>query len=284
MKFLITGITGYIGRQLAAYAKSLGHEVVGVVRERLEDDECFIYDGTYASIKHAVTSSKPDVVFHLATAYSKSEADIESIVDANLKLPIYLAQALSHSSAVFIAAGSFWQFGCANEQYGPLDTYAASKSALEKMLEFYSSDAALKIRMVYLYGTYGDGDGRGKFLDSLITSVNNNEPLGVSPGFQILNLVHADDVIRALLLAAEEALNGGSSAIKRFCVNADEEFTLRQLVDLCGLLSKKRVNVTYGAIPYREKEIMQPRYPFPRVPNWSQQVALQEYVLQRLKI
>ncbi|NNA16427.1 NAD(P)-dependent oxidoreductase [Pseudomonas lundensis] len=284
MKVLITGITGYIGRRLAAYSKALGHEVIGLVRDNLEDGDYFVYDGTYASIKHAVTSSRPDIVFHLAAAYSRVEEDIEPIVDANLKLPIYLAQALNNSSAVFIAVGSFWQFGCANEQYSPLDTYSASKEALEKMLEFYSSNTALKIRVVYLYGTYGDGDGRGKFLDSLITSVNNNEVLGVSPGFQILNLVHADDVVRALFLAADEALNGGSGAIKRFCVNGDEELTLRELVDLCGSLANKRMNVTFGAIPYREKEIMQPRYPFPRVPNWSQQVALHEYVLQRLKV
>ena len=284
MIVLITGITGYIGRQLAAYAKSLGHEVVGVVRgDAALDYECYLYDGTYDSIRYAVAESKADIVFHLATAYFKSEDDVERIVDANLKLPIYLAQALSSSSAVFVAVGSFWQFGCDKASAIPLDSYSASKAALETMLEYFAHKECLKVRIAYLYGTYGDGDGRGKFLDSLISSIKKGVPLDVSPGFQVLNLLHVDDVVRALFLASENALQKKSIAIERYCINDSEEFTLRDVVGLCATISHKHVKVTFGAVPYRDKEIMQPRYPFPSVPGWSKEIMLSEYISKRLK-
>lgn len=285
MKILITGITGYLGRQLAAYASQNGHKIAGIVRSNTESFlgfDVFKYDGSYESVKSSLDLFEPDVIFHLATSYAKAEGDVESIIESNIKLPLYLCEASKNNPRALITVGSFWQFGCAVGNNHCVDLYAASKSAFETLAEFYLSEYAFKVCVVYLYGTYGENDGRGKVLDSIISAAKKGQPLKVSPGEQLLNLVHVQDAINALMLAAEVSLSSQKMQLQRYAVYSKVEYSLRSLVELCELEVGRNIDADFGAIPYRHNEVMKPLYPYPLVPGWIESITVSDYIKLKL--
>ena len=78
MKILITGLTGFIGSELAHKLLREGHEVYGFIQHVIGRDYSMIEDikdkiniitcdiRNYFSVRHCIKKVNPDVVFHLA--------------------------------------------------------------------------------------------------------------------------------------------------------------------------------------------------------------------------
>ncbi|GLZ26256.1 paratose synthase [Stutzerimonas stutzeri] len=278
MKILLTGITGYIGSCFADYATAKGHTVGGVVRRSISKlpYAMYHYDGTFQSLERAVDEFSPDVVINLAASYG----EIESIVESNIKFPTLLCEAAKGSAKVFISAGSYWQFG-SGEYSAPLDMYSVSKTAFESVAEFYAAEGYFRACILYLYGTYGEGDSRGKVLDHIIQSVRAGREVNLSPGEQILNLVHVSDVAQAITMAAEQLLRGVGRTFERYAVYSEHEYSLRSLAMKCKEQSDG-AKIRIGALPYRERELMRPVYPYPSVPDWVEQFDVDTYIREEL--
>jgi len=91
----------------------------------------------------------------------------------------------------------------------------------------------------------------------------------MSPGEQLLDLVHIDDV-RAHSASAPSICCEieAPQPHERYAISSGKPLSVRQLVALLEQLSGKRLNVIFGARPYRTREVMQPWTDGAWLPGW----------------
>ena len=169
-----------------------------------------------------------------------------------------------------INTGTSWQ-NSSGDSYDPVNLYAATKQAFEDILSYYTRAAGIEALTLRLFDSYGPGDKRRKILRLLLECLRTGEPLAMSPGEQVLDLVHVDDICRAFLRAAE--LLPEKPATRVYAVSGGQRRTLRQVVATLEEAAGRRIPVQFGAVPYRKREVMNP-WVGPLLPGWEPQVDL----------
>lgn len=283
---LVTGGTGFIGAHLVKKLHELGWSVGVLARNPVKAElilpagECNVYgyDGSYESLSRAITQSRPEAVFHLASHFvaEHSTADIESLLESNICLGTRLLEAMASAGVrYFVNTGTSWQHFHGNA-YEPVCLYAATKQAFEDILAFYCVTQRVKAVTLKLFDTYGPGDTRRKILPALRKAVRSGEILGMSPGEQLLDLVYIDDVVDAFVCAHEllersDLANGAS-----YAVTSGHAVSLRDLVELVQELTGGEPRVKWGVREYRAREVMKPWNEGEPVPGWAPRVGLRE--------
>ena len=152
-----------------------------------------------------VDDLQPEVCFHLATAFRGVHvpADIEPMVTANVGFGTALAEAVSQAGdCTFVNTGTVWQHYDARP-YSPVSLYAAMKQAFTDVLRFYQEVAGLPVVTLELTDTYGPGDPRPKLLPILLRAACEGTQLQMTDGTQLIDLLHVDDAVSALLATAD---------------------------------------------------------------------------------
>jgi nucleoside-diphosphate-sugar epimerase len=101
------------------------------------------------------------------------------------------------------------------------------------------------------------------------------EPLGMSPGEQILDLTHVDDICRAFLHAASLLQGSEASRHEVYAVSNEERHTLREVVAIFEDVAKQPLPITFGTRAYRDREVMVP-WQGTRLPGWHAKISLRE--------
>ncbi len=283
-KALITGATGYIGAKLCQRLLTEGWQVDVLIRDTGRPlAEALIgkvtphfYDGSTQSVQAAVAAANPDVVFHLASLFiaEHHSEQVTDLINSNLLFGTQLAEACARTGVKrFINTGTSWQH-YRSDGYDPVCLYAATKQAFEDILDFYADAFGMRVITLKLFDTYGSDDPRPKLVNLLVNAMKTGEALGMSPGEQLLDLVHIDDVTRAFAIAAQQLLDDASSrSHERYAVSSGTPISVRQLVALLEQVTGKANNVTYGARPYREREVMSPWQSRKTLPGWRAQIG-----------
>lgn len=283
MKVLLTGATGFIGSQLAKRLVEEGHELVIVARPESPLDtlhavlplmQVHLYDGSYASLLQALEAERPEVVIHVASLFlaQHKPEDVARLVESNLNFPTQLLQAMSDLGVNrFINTGTSWQH-YQNEAYSPVNLYAATKQAFEALLAYYVETQGFKAITLKLFDTYGPGDTRPKLFSLLRKTARTGEILRMSPGEQLMDLVYIDDVLDAYLLAI--ARLPGVTKAECYAVSNPTRLNLRELVRIYGETVGRPVNVEWGGLPYRPREVLTLWNDYVRLPGWQTRMAL----------
>jgi nucleoside-diphosphate-sugar epimerase len=275
---LVTGASGFIGGHLARRLVADGWAVtlLGRSSARLPADlarDCRVLPSDVGPDEFAgrLADDRPDVCFHLATHFVgvHGPADDDPLVEANVGFGVRLADALAHAGEVaFVNVGTVWQHHD-GRPYGPTSLYAATKQAFADLLQYYAECTPLRAVTVELSDTYGAGDRRVKLPQLLTRAVQTGEPLLLSPGEQLVDFTHVDDVVEALLRAVPLA----GPAAPAYAVGGDP-MTLRGFVDLVGEVLGEPVPVRWGARDYRPRERMGRWAVTPPLPGWTARTDL----------
>jgi nucleoside-diphosphate-sugar epimerase len=273
---LLTGGSGFLGSHLVRRLRARGWEIHLLQRSPSHDAGSHLYDGSSASVLAAMQAARPEVVFHLASLFLASHApeQIEELVDSNLLLGTQLLEAMSLCGvSSLVNTGTSWQY-FHNRSYSPVNLYAATKQAFESILAYYVEARGFSAITLSLFDTYGPGDPRKKLLPLLLSCLHTGEPLLMSPGEQMLDLVHVDDVCAAYERAAEvvSVMDRGSAV---YAVGGSERRSLREVVETLERVAGKSLNVHFGARPYREREVMQ-LWDGPTLPGWQPLIPLEK--------
>lgn len=281
---LISGSTGFVGSRLVDHLTAQGWAVARLLRAGLERPApCgdpgvrdYSWDGSTVSACEAVAAAEPDVVFHLASLFIAEHGahDVEPLIAANVLAGAQIAEAaLRGGCRSLVNTGTSWQFDAAGG-YEPVCLYAATKQAFEDLLAYYVAAEGFHVVTLRLYDTYGPCDARPKLFAALRRCAESGVTLALSPGDQLLDLVHVDDVARAFALAGERAL-GGHAALESFDVSSGRHVSLREVVALYADAAGRPVPVVWGGRDYRRREVMVP--PKGRgLPGWTPAVSLEQ--------
>jgi nucleoside-diphosphate-sugar epimerase len=276
---LVTGITGFIGGVVARRLLAAGWQVDALVRAHsdvaalgLDGQATFHTVADGQDLSAVLAQARPDVVLHLASLYLTEHRpdQIDALVASNVAFPARLAEAMVATGCTrLVNASTSWQ-RFRSRPYLPVNLYAATKQAAEDLLLFYADARGLSVTNLRLLDTFGAGDTRRKLIRILIDAARSGEALAMSPGEQIVDLTHVDDVADAFRMAAERLLAGDGGGFEQFYVSGERR-TVREMAAIVADTLGRPLAAQFGGRPYRAREVMEPYLPGPdeRLPGWA---------------
>jgi GDP-4-dehydro-6-deoxy-D-mannose reductase len=288
MRALVTGITGFIGSNLAEALVQKGYELTGLVRpcasrdlrpiqHLLADITLVTCDLTnYASVTNSLRTLDPDIIFHLAALspvrysfehpFKYQETNLIgtiNLVHSILEMPDFKRHRL-------IAASTAEVYGIQERKpfketlpLNPTSPYAVSKAAMDMYLRMASLAYSLNCTVLRPTNSYGRKFEIGFIVEYLVTTMLRGERAYVGAPDSVRDYIHVDDHVNAYIVAAEkqtapgEVYNAGSG---RGISNRDLALLIAKTV---GYDEKK---ITFGSYP--------PGYPMRPMPGEQPYIVL----------
>lgn len=291
---LVTGGTGFTGSHLIRKLVAEGWIVHVVVRpnsdlRQLGTDIDRItlhpHDGSTSGLIGIVAIAKPDVVFHLAALVltQHTPKDVVPLLQSNLVFATQLAEAMAENGVgKMVNTGTFWQH-YENSEYAPTCLYAATKQAFEAILQYYVDAKSFKVITLKLFDSYGPRDPRPKLFSMLREAGKSDQVLRMSPGGQLIDLVHIDDVAEAFIVAARRLLSGNVDGHQRYAVSSGNPVNLKDVVSTYEKVANVKLSIQWGGRPYRDREVMLPWNRGDSLPDWKPEISLAEGIKTILK-
>lgn len=261
MKFprtiIITGITGFLGSQLAAVFIKSGWRVIGVSRnprKALETNRSIREIEVY-SWDHFLSGSRlhqcltDSVIVHTATNYGRRNTAEFDMYHSNVSQPLkFLLLCLKSGSQCFINTDTF---------YPPeFSIYARNKREfLDSAREISRSYSTCFINL-RLHHVYGMSDNHSKFFPWLIHRCLRHLPCDLTSGNQLRSFICITDVVEAFRLVINSPIKGDYIFSD---VATTEYHSLADLILMIHTITNSRSVLRFGAIPYQPGETFHPR-------------------------
>ena len=282
---IITGATGYIGSHVLKYLLSEGWDIHVVADPRFGYDnikdvmskiDVFEYSGNIDALCTYFKKVQVDVVFHLAAAVvtNYETEQVPVLIQSNVQFGTEILEAMKQSgTCLFIGTGSYWQ-NYNLEVYNPVDLYAATKEAFEKILKYYTEVENIRAITLRLFDVYGTGDNRPKIWNIIRKKAGTDEVIDLSAGEQLIDMVFISDVCSAYKCAFNLLDKDHNIINKIYGVYTNQRRPLKEIVELYRSLLNDPVHIRYGGKPYKKREVMKPIENLEILPGWYPQVSL----------
>jgi len=248
---LITGINGYLGSHLA---KSLSEEykIIGLEYSsenlfRIADCNYKVYTAKDGIPETIFTEQTIDIVLHTATFYGKNNEDYIQMFNTNLYSPFNLL-----NKAILYGCQLFVNTDTVLDRF--VSTYALTKRQFQEWL--YLRKNEIKMINMQLEHFYGPGTSPTNFLSYMIDKLKNNETqIDLTLGEQQRDFIYIDDVVNAYLtVIAKQDQHDNSYSTFQVCTN--QLISIKELMNTLKELTKSNSILNFGAVPYRENELM----------------------------
>ena len=247
---LFIGCTGNIGTLVFNELIKVGHNVRCVKRTGDKDSDSLLIP--FEGITN-IKGFKPEIIINLANFYTQDQKpDLLKMKNATLGVTSAIAnQNITWKSKV-IHTSSYFQY-CPEEKR-PWSKYSEFKTKSLLVLEDSCKKNNVNLVNFILYDNYG-GKNKRKFFDLLIKSASLGENLHATFGEQMLNLIHIENIVSAIIHECNDDFKTNTNQIFNYDLRSD--FT-SSLVDLSGLVCSTlnvKSRVIWGSELYREKEV-----------------------------
>jgi nucleoside-diphosphate-sugar epimerase len=203
------------------------------------------------------------VVFHLAAAgVSPEDREPTQLLDGNLHLIHAVLRAVfARPPAVFVYTGSCSEYAPAepprrlseDDPVLPTDLYGAAKAATTLWATALARYLEIPLVALRLFHFYGPGEPARRLVPSLIHDLRSDQPVRLTPGEQVRDLLFVEDAVDALLAAA----TGHIPPYQVYNVCSSIPVRVRELAELTARLMRKPLELLeFGALPYRRDEPM----------------------------
>ncbi len=286
-KIFITGGTGFVGKHLCEKLINEGYQVVAFIRAESENSkyieevgvELLLDNEGLENTKNLFENSKIDGIIHLATCYIAQHSfdDIDKLMNSNITFSTKLLEiAVNANIPWFVNTGTLWQH-LDNKEYSPANLYAATKQAFENIALYYSETTKIKFVTLKLNDSYGPNDTRPKVFNLWDKIAKTGESFDMSKGEQLIDILHIYDIVNCFYKMVE-SLNKSPEILKekQYSLSSERLIKLRELADIYQFVSNKKLNINWGAKPYRQREIMIPCNNIPLLPNWEAEISLEK--------
>lgn len=286
-KCIITGATGYIGSHVLKYLLSKGWDIHVIadprfgydnIKDVLSKIDVYEYAGDVNDLCLYFQRVQADVVFHLAAAVitNYKPEQVPVLIQSNIQFGSVILEAMRCSDTrLIVSTGSYWQ-NYNNNDYNPVDLYAATKEAFEKIVQLYVDAWGFRHINLRLFDVYGEDDKRPKLWNTLREIAGTERSIAVSPGEQKLDLIHINDVCTAYEAAYCLFKEDKDLKNRVFGVRTGKQYTLKDAIKMLQESLGKPINVVFGAKEYKPREVMVPCESYDILPNWKASIPLEE--------
>jgi nucleoside-diphosphate-sugar epimerase len=219
---LVTGASGFIGRQCVPLLVSKGYEVHALSRRRPSEaahpkvswHELDLLQAGRAT--ELIGQVRPDGLLHLAwyAEPGKFWEARENLEWVRASLELFCAFE-DHGGKRIVAAGSCAEYDCSagecSENATPLlptTLYGTSKHALERILHSSSRRMGLSSAWGRIFFLYGPHEHPSRIVAYVVRSLSRGEPALCSEGRQILDFMHVEDAASAFIALLESEVQG----------------------------------------------------------------------------
>lgn len=209
---LVTGSTGYLGKRLVTQLVNKGYNVIGLTRQNIVDNPGPVHyiKGDITQPLEVPTGIK--IIFHCAGVIDKDNDALiktnitgtQNIVDVALKQKCVLI----HVSSAGVVGNSLGNDINEKTPCNPTNLYEKTKLEAEKIV-LRAVDNGLRahiIRPTIIFGI-GRSAEKDSFLH-LIRAIEKKRYVTIGDG--VYNLIHVEEVIKAMLVLAEDRVANGS--------------------------------------------------------------------------
>lgn len=264
--FLIGG-SGFIGKNLV---RCLHDKYTISVFDKFIDKAFFsVYPDVKTSLIELdkdiipVDLQTPSFIVNLASIVT-AERDLslfDSMIASNLKVLLNLFARFMGDDKLKL----FIQFG-SSEEYGnegspfvetmreePGSPYALVKQLTTNTAMMLHRNYGFPIAVVRPGNLFGPHQGKSKFIPYVIESLKNNFILNVTPCEQKRDFIYVDDFAWAIGQLLEHSTQAVGEIIN---VSSGESISLKDIIEHCKEVICSSSTINYGAIPYRDNEMM----------------------------
>jgi len=259
---IITGVTGFLGSNLARSLLSDGHKIIALKRRNsnlhrildIERDIIF-YDVDNLEITKIFTvHGRVNIIIHAATAYGRGEEKALDVVGVNVIFPLKILEAgINFKIDAFINVDSFYS-GPANPGLR-LPAYSLSKRQFSEWGRSLAEKNGIRFINLRLEHLYGPGDSISKFTAWIVYScINNINSIELTSGSQKRDFIFIKDAVSAFQVLIG-SINKFSMGYAEFQLGTGKSISIRDFVEMVKLYSKSPIRLDFGFIPDHHGEI-----------------------------
>ncbi|VBB05522.1 Hypothetical protein LUCI_0732 [Lucifera butyrica] len=256
-RVLLTGATGFIGKQTIPYLLSLGYEVHAVYNHNMitENSSAVIWHRAnlldFEVQRRLLAEVAPTHLLHLAW-YTQPQLYWNSIenttwVQASIEL---VKNFVGHGGIRAVFGGSCaeydWHYSLCSEKSTPLNPntlYGTCKDSLQKIVTYMAEDMQFSFAWGRIFFVYGPGEYPQRLVPSVINALLCGKQAQCSHGKQIRDFLYVKDVANAFVtLLASQVLGPINIA-------SGKPVSIQEIVSNIAYKLALPENVQFGAIP-----------------------------------
>lgn len=269
---VVVGAAGFLGTHLCAGFHGAGWRVFAARRpasstwrlDRLAPEVARIaldLDSDTASLAGVLARLRPDVIFN-AAAYGVDYGDRDEAraVDVNITGAGRLVDAAALAGvASLVHIGTAYEYGdqpgriAEDAPLRPIGLYGTTKANGSRHVLERGAATGLTVSILRPFTLYGPTEGRHKFTGLVAGACRSGQPVDLTPGEQLRDWLHVDDVAAACRRLAEAKPVAGQV----FNLGSGEAMTLRDFGrTVAAVVGCGDTCLRWGMRPYRPDEVM----------------------------
>jgi nucleoside-diphosphate-sugar epimerase len=285
MKILVTGATGFIGKNLVHTLESKYEiHVLGRPSSDISNfKHTFCFDDNISALHTYLKENEIEGIVHLASLFlsAHKDTDVKNLIESNIYVGTALLEASQNTNIKwFLNTGTFWQHYVPDSQdYNPVNLYAATKQAFIDLAKYYMAISDIRFVTLKICDTFGTNDTRPKIFSLWNRIAKTGETLAMSPGEQYIDILYIDDVIDGFVHLIN-LLNSDKELETDYALYAEKRYKLKDLADLYQNVTGEKLNIQWGERSYRTREVMEPWKAGNRLPGWKPKISIEEGLLK----
>lgn len=254
-KVLITGGTGFIGRNVVAELIKRGYEVHSLVfppfapeQKGLVQYEMNLMDSN--AVDKFLSEHHFENLIHLAWYVGKGCHIADQNIDWTISTLNLLTSFQKYGGKTFVGAGTIseyeYKFGYLLEDETPTSPetlYGESKNSVYKIAKTFCKQHDMKFKWPRIFNLYGPNEKPQRLMPSVINSCLKGEDVKVSDCLKFQDYLHVEDTARGIVEVFESSLQGAVN------ICSGKPVQLRYIVNKIAELTNFKGNILWGAIP-----------------------------------
>ena len=266
-RILITGISGFLGSQIAKQLIFQGHELIATKRPSSDLWRCEDYANkiNWININEATWQTKilefrPEIIIHTAwSGVSAIERDDWDVQFSNIEFALKLLQIAKQCKVKkFIGFGSQAEYGnfsgIVDENYplNPTSAYGVSKIVISQIIKNYCSINEINWYWCRLFSFFGEFESNNWFIPTLIDKILSIQKMDMTPGEQKYAYMYVGDLAKTIGKIVENDINPGI-----YNISSSKAISLLELTNkILEIIKPRESKINFGAIPYRANQSM----------------------------
>lgn len=270
-KILVTGATGFIGKNLVESLKEK-FEIYALILDEKEKNVIpqidYILWKTFFDRENEIKTldgkklGKIDTVIHLASyGVNPKDNDIDKMIESNINLTKDLISNLERVSCKnIIFTGSGFEYGDKGKiklkedmELNPFSLYGATKVSAFLIGKKLCESLGINYINLRLFNIFGEYEGSNRLIPQIINNYLEGKELNFTAGNQVRDYLYIKDIIEVYEMILEKNIYNNET----YNVCSSEEVTIKEFITkVADTIGINKDSLNFGTIPSRKEEAL----------------------------